>query len=283
MEWVLVGVALAAAAVAGAGLLRRRPRPATAQPVGASSSARRPAVEGPWLGPVATIRLDVAVEDPDTPAVRRLVEGAAGRVLRSSPDVTEVVVEDRTGTTLARVPREAPTPGPPPTRPERAARHARPHGSWREPTVVPKVDQDVRIPPRPLADRLDLPDAVRADLRDVDDPAEVVRAILSAAGRDATVRGHTVRSGDDLVILAEGTGRDAAAAMSEAFLRFRDSGASTGIVVHLGYVDPREVARRQALAPDVHHVGAEVLQAMADAVALGGDPIAFALADAVAS
>ena len=280
MEWVLVGVALAAAVAAGAGLVRARRSPSGAAPgprQPSSPSAR--AVEGPWLGPVATIRLDVAPEDPDTPAVRRLVDAAAGRVLRSSPDVTEVVVEDRTGVVLARVPRQATPPGPPPTRPDRAAPPARPHGSWREPTV-PHLDEDVAVPTRTWADRLDLPDAVRAEVREPDDPAEMVRAILRAAGREAERHGGSVRSGDVLVILVEGTGRDAAAALSQAFLRVRESGATTGIVVHLGYVDPREVTRRRALAPDVHHVGPEVLQAMADAVALGGDPIAFALAAA---
>ena len=280
MDWVLVGVALAAAVAAGAGWARARRRRSGAAPAPRRPTSAPPrAVEGPWLGPVATIRLDVATEDPDAPAVRRLVEAAAGRVLQSSPDVTDVVVEDRTGAVLARVPRKATPPGPPPTRPDRAAPHARPHGSWREPTV-PHVDEDVVVPTRTWAERLDLPDAVRAEVREPDDPVEVVRAILHAAGHAAQRHGGSLRSGDVLVVLVEGTGRDAGAALSEAFLRVRESGATMGIVVHLGYVDPREVARRRALAPDVHHVGAEVLQAMADAVALGGDPIAFALAAA---
>lgn len=276
MEWVLVAGVVAAVAVwVATRVPRRREEPTT--PASTSATPARPAVEGPFLGPVATIRLDVHAPDRDAPAVRRLVDGAVARVLRTSPDVTEVVVEDRVGTVVARVPRTRPTPGPPPTRPEREAPAPKSHGSWSEP-VVAGVDQDAAVGRRPLAERLDLPESVTGAISHPDDAVEVVRALLVAAGRDAVVRGPTVRSGDDIVIVVDETS-DASAALSKAFLRFRESGARRGVVVHLGYVDPREVARRRSLAPDLHHAGPQVLQAMADAVALGGDPIGFALAD----
>lgn len=278
MEWVLVAIVLAVAAAWGASHARTRPAGGAA-PRGNGPPARsRPAVDGPFLGPLATVRLDVAVTDADAPAVRRLVDAASARVLRSSPDVTEVIVEDRRGRVLQRVPRQVPSPGPPPTRPEGEVHHARPRGSWREPDVVPGVPQDGPAGRRPLADRLDLPEQVRAAVREPDDAVEIVRVVLEAAGRDVTVRGDAVRSGDDLVLVVE-PGADAGEALSRAFLRFRDSGARQGIVVHLGYVDPREVARRRSLTPRLHHAGPEVLQAMADAAALGGDPVQFALAD----
>lgn len=277
MEWVIVAVVLAALA-AWATTRGRTPARPSESPAGPAPSRPRPAVEGPFLGPVATVRLDVTAPDPELPAVRRLVDATAARVLRTSPDVTEVVVEDRAGTELARVPRRVPSPGPPPTRPEREARPSRPHGSWQEPAAVPGVAQDADVGRRPLAERLDLSEPVQERVRRPDDAVDVVRAILEAAGREAVVGGSTVRSGTDLVVVVDGGG-DASAALSQAFLRFRESGAARGVVVHVGYVDPREVARRRTLAPHLHHAGPEVLQAMADAVALGGDPVEFALAD----
>lgn len=275
MEWVVAIVIVAAVAawfLQGWTPMRTRARTEDAAP-------RRPAMEGPWLGPTATIRLDVEVADPDAPSAQRLATTAAGKVLRSSPDVDEVVVEDRNGSEVARVPRHVPTPGPAPTRPEAETRPARSHGTWREREFVPGVDQDVAVGRRPLAERLDLPDGVRARVEDADDAVDVVRAILEAAGREAEVQGAMVRSGNDVVIIAADHSAGTASALSQAFLRFRESGARRGVVVHLGYVDPREVSRRRALAPACHHASAEVLQHMADAVALGGDPIEFALAD----
>lgn len=274
---VVVGVAL------GLMLWRRQRAPSqTSTGTRPAGGRPRPAMEGPFLGPTATIRLDVAVGDPESPSAQRLVAGATGRVFRTSPDVTEVIVEDRTGSVLAQVPRDAPTPGPPPTRPEAETRAARPHGSWGQPSFVPSVDQDVSVGRRPLAERLDLPDRVASRVRRPDDAVDLVRAILEAAGRELVVQGTLVRSGDDVVIVVEDTAADASTALSQAFLRFRESRARRGVVIHIGYVDPREVARRRALAPELHHAGAAVLQSMADAVALGGDPVEFALADVVA-
>lgn len=279
MEWV---TALLVLAVVAAALVWWRDRHRADAPVtsggGARTTRRPPAVEGPWLGPTATIRLDVVVNDPEAASAQRLVTAASNRVLRTSPDVDEVIVEDRDGTRVATVPRHVPDPGPPPTRPEGAAPPPRPHGSWREPEVRPSVDQDVSVGRRPLADRLELSPAVRSRVADPDDAVDVVRAILAAAEQPATVTGSMVRSGDDVVIVVESGGMSGNA-LSQAFLRFRDSGARRGVVVHLGYVDPSEVARRRALVPELGHAGPEVLQAMADAVELGGDPIQFALSE----
>lgn len=279
---VLVIVVVLVAAVA---LVARRrpttPREPGPTPGSTASARRRPAVEGPFLGPLATIRLDVVASDPEAASVQRLVRAATAKVFRTSPDVDEVIVEDRDGTVVARVPRQPPDPGPPPTRAEGEAHQPRAHGSWHEPEFVPSVDQDAAVGRRALAERLDLPEDVRARVRHPDDAVDLVRAILEAAGRDVDVQGSMVRSGPDVVIVAEDASGGAGAALSQAFLRFRESGARQGIVIHLGYVDPREVARRRALSPQVHHAGTEVLQQMADAVALGGDPVQFALADVV--
>lgn len=281
MEWVLLVLLVVAVALAlGLALWRRQSTPRTSTTSRRAPSApRRPAMEGPFLGPIATVRLDIEASDPEAPSVRRLVDAAAAKVFRTSPDVDEVIVEDRAASVLARVPRAVPTPGPPPTRPEAETRTSRSHGTWREPQFVPSVEQDVHVGRRPLAERLDLPDAVASRVRHPDDAVDVVRAVLEAAGREVTVHGSMVRSGDDVVIVVEASTAGAGTSLSQAFLRFRESGARQGVVIHLGYVDPREVARRRALAPEVHHAGAEVLQHMADAVELGGDPVQFALAD----
>ncbi len=279
MEWIAALVVIAVvAAVFVWWRDRQRPEAPAGTTRAASTTRRQPAVEGPWLGPTATIRLDVVVTDPEAGSAQRLVTAATRRVFRTSPDVDEVIVEDREGRRVATVPRHVPDPGPPPTRPEAAAPPPRPHGSWQPPPVRPSVDQDLSVRRRPLADRLQLGPQVRARVADADDAVDVVRAILEAAGRPATVTGSMVRSDDDVVLVVE-DGGPSGTALSQAFLRFRDSGARRGVVVHLGYVDPREVARRRALAPELGHAGPEVLQAMADAVELGGDPIQFALAE----
>lgn len=280
MEWIAVLVALA---VVAAGLVwwrdRRRSQPA-ARSSGASASdvsvSERPsAVEGPWLG---TIRLDVEVQDPESEAVQRLVRSATDRVFRRSPDVDEVVVEDRAGRHVTTVPRHVPTPGPPPTRPEGAAPPPRARGSWREPEVRPSIDEDVTVKRRPLAERLELPPLVHARIGDPDDALDIVRAILEAADQPVDVTGSMVRSGDDVVIVLDDGGLPSVT-LSQAFLRFRDSGARRGVVIHLGYVDPREIQRRRAMTPELGHAGPEVLQQMADAVELGGDPVQFALTE----
>ena len=41
------------------------------------------------------------------------------------------------------------------------------------------------------------------------------------------------------------------------------------------------MSTRASAAPECHHAGADVLQQMADAVGLGGDPVEFALAGTV--
>lgn len=279
MEWIVALVLLAVVAAALVWWRGRRPaRPADGPATTPSSEPRPSAVEGPWLG---TIRLDVVVDDPESDAAKRLIQTATDRVFRRSPDVDEVAVEDRAGRHLATVPRHVPEPGPPPTRPEGAAPPpARTHGgSWREPAVRPTTDENVRVGRRPLAERLELPPSVSSRVTDPDDAVDVVRAILEAADQPVTVTGSMVRSGDDVVIVLEDGGVPSTA-LSQAYLRFRDSGARRGVVVHLGYVDPREIQRRRAMTPELGHAGPEVLQQMADAVELGGDPVQFALAGA---
>lgn len=269
MVWIPVVVVVVALLVAAVVLLRRS---ATTDSRAPSTSPRAPhrvvAVEG-----VARVQLDLTAADPTAPAVQRLAQATAERVLLESSDVQQVVVEDIQGTHLARVDRRPPSMGRPPTAPG-GGPVTRPHrhGSWTPPEVVPGVaDTPVH---RAIADRLDLDPAVRAAIQDPDSAVDVVRAVLEHAGLPVEVHGSVVRSGDHAVIVVDALGVPAATTLTRAFLAFRDSGASDAIVIHLSWVDPRELARRSATAPEVRHVGPEALQELADAVALGVDPFA---------
>ncbi len=52
-------------------------------------------------------------------------------------------------------------------------------------------------------------------------------------------------------------------------------------MVTVGLLDPSDLRRREILAPNVHHVAHDGVQRMADAVAVGADPLAFALGKVV--
>lgn len=237
--------------------------------------------------PVTTLVLDVRGGDPDSPSVQRLVRAAAMPIFERSNDVEEVVVKDRDGNVVGRIDRpEVPA----------AKEHAEPPEDLRlhPKTYEPSGDGVMSQPegPRPgeadastpFAERYDLAPTVRQRLRDPDDPVDVVRAIVEAAGRPATVDGPSVLTGDDVLIVLSGhrgvvTGGD----LTQAYLRFEASGAPYGVAICLGYVDPDELRRREILAPNLRHAGHDAIQRMADAVALGGDPMAFIDAPSVRS
>lgn len=258
---------------------RRRSQPSGRTIAPPAPSPTRPQATGPLPGPQATIALDVVVADPGNPAVQRLVRDAASRVLRISPDVEAVIVEDRAGMRLGTVERDQGLVGEIPVatevpKPDRR-RSRRTPGSRGEPGTAARAgDQDV-APHRSLADRFELPDTVRAHLRRPDDPVDVVRAILEAAKLPVQVHGNVILSGDEAVIVVSETGGSTSQALTDAFLRFQKSGAARGVVITLGYMGGRDIERRQALAPNLRYTGLSAIQRMADAVALGANPLMF--------
>lgn len=69
-------------------------------------------------------------------------------------------------------------------------------------------------------------------------------------------------------------------ALDHAYRQFEASGAAEGLVVTLGLMDHNDVAHRELFAPELRHAGPEGIQRMLDGVALGGNPLRFALAPA---
>ncbi|HEX2028333.1 MAG TPA: hypothetical protein VHF25_10080 [Nitriliruptorales bacterium] len=241
-----------------------------------AASRSRPQPAGPLPGPQATVTLDIDAADPDNASVQRLVRDAASRTFRVSPDVKSVTVQNRAGIRLGTVERHQDVSGPGVVAPEMPQRPPRRAARLRRRPVTGGAAEEEAVPKRTLADRFDLPDAVLATVRRPDDAVDVIRAILEAAQLPVEVHENVIRSGDDAVIVASLAGGSAADALSRAFLRFQKSGASQGVVVSLGYLDPRDVRRRHALAPNLHYSGLSAIQRMADAVALGADPLKFA-------
>ncbi|MDP8931952.1 MAG: hypothetical protein M3O70_26125 [Actinomycetota bacterium] len=265
----------------GAGVMlwlrRRRSSSPRARP---APSRARPQLTGPLPGPEATVTLDIDAADPDNPSVQRLVRDAASRTFRTSPDVESVTVQNRAGTRLGTVERHQDLPSRGVVAPERPQAGRRPPRraarSRRRPVTGGGAAEEKVAPKRTLADRFELPDAVRATLRRPDDAVDVIRAILEAAQLPVEVHENVIRSGDDAVIVVSHAEGSAADALTRAFLRFQKSGASQGVVVSLGYFDPRDVRRRRVLAPNLHYAGLSAIQRMADAVDVGADPLTFA-------
>lgn len=237
----------------------------------------------------AVVVLDLAPTDPDHPSVQRLVEESASRPLREDPAIEVVEVRDRDHRVLGRVHR--PTPRREVTLPEhlheprtRRAHVPDPLGgstparSRQVPDAGP-----VETAERPFAQRFDLDDRVRREIRDPDGPVEVVRALLVAGGHDPEVSGDLLVTGDVAIVVLPDPGHALDEALSRAFLRIRSARVPRGIVLHLGWVNPEALHRREVAAPDVRHVGTEAVQRMADAVAVGADPIDFVLGPAVVS
>jgi hypothetical protein len=241
---------------------------------------REPAAAG------TRVVLDLQPDDPGEPSVQRLVREAAHRVLASDRSVDEVEVVARDGTVLGRERRPESLPADVAIPEALREPHAPPrHG----PSVVhPDEDAPTRrvaepaldVRALPFADRLELPDPVRERVADPDRATDVVRAILEAAGRAVHVDGDLVTSGDLAVVVVDPRGHTERA-LNHGFLRIQATDASQGMIVRLGYVDPALTRRREAAAPHVRHVGPEAIQRMADAVAVGADPIAFAAGPAI--
>lgn len=244
---------------------------------------------------VAVITLDLTVTDPAADAVQRIVDDAVTRAFAAIPDAAEIEVRDEAGTVLARRRRERPRNVSIPTElyEPHALRRAGPdpsaaHG-WDEPMsagAMPGVQKDLdplTVPHRLLAERLDLPQAVASHLVEsggADDAVALVRALLEAGGHLVEGTGETMRVGSTCVVVIRAPIGEPVGAgpLNQAYLRYAESGASRGLVVSPGFMDPLEVRRREVLAPEVLHAGPVGIQRMADAVALGADPLRFAAA-----
>lgn len=211
-------------------------------------ASRRPQSDGPAPRArpgVSRVTLDLPAEADPEP-VRRLAAAAAVARFQDDPLVTQVEVVDPEGTLLAIIDRA-------------------------DGLELAEHDPFEEVPP---AAALELPPAVRDRLPEDPSLTEIVRAILEASGHQVSGDGDVLRAGDRAVVVLEATHPDA---LSAAFLRYRDSGARSGIVVSRRSVAPSEVHRREMLAPDLRYTDQGALQRMADAVAVGADPFAFAL------
>lgn len=278
MDVVLAVVVVAVALLAAVGLARRLIRRSPPLP------------SPPWeTGEPAGTRvvLDLRPEDPDHPAVQRLVDDAARRCLDADPQLDHVRVTDREGRELAVVHRPDPLPGialPDDLHEPRTVRSRTPSPVERRdhPHPPPPASTDTTgSPDGDFADRFDLDERVRAQLRDPDDPVDLLRALLRVAGRRPEVRGDLLVV-DDVALAVVGTrGRAVDDALARAFLRIQQARVPRGVILHLAWIDPAALHRREMAAPNVRHVGVEAVQRMADALRAGADPLDFVLGPAV--
>lgn len=238
------------------------------------------------------VTLDLTAQDPDHPAVQRLVDDAARRALRTNAELESVEVLDREGRLLGRMVR----PGPLPPAAHIPEDLHEPHAPRdHTPQVVrgdgtsgparrvpePDPDMDLSVPGRPLADQFDLPSSVRRRVRDPERAIDVVRAILEAAGQPVRQDRDVIVTGDTAIAVVAPTNAPVADELAQAFMRIQATRAARGVVVRLGFADPALIRHREAAAPHVRHVTAEGIQRMADAVEAGGDPVEFAVGPVV--
>ena len=259
-------------------------------------------VEDEIVGPAgaAVVVLDVDPPNRPDPAVERLVEEAAAGAFRSHPDAVNVEVRSPSGAMLGRRSRNvlpahvrslhggsaSSNRGPrePHVTQSRApdvSRHLKEEPLTASPSWGPSRPEEGGVQPavrRPLVTRFELPEAVTARIEDPDDPVGLVEALLTAGGGEVMRDGDLLRTGDlAVVVLPVGSGvwvsrHD----LNHAFLRIESSGAARGLVISFGHLDRDEVRTREAVAPYVLHAGPRDIQRMADAVAVGADPIRFA-------
>lgn len=281
--WILFGVLLLTAALVALIAFRSPRRSAVPQ------AGSPPTVSATH---VAAVTLEVDEADPASPAVQRLVHETALAIFRAAPDAREVEVRTRAGTILGRVSREAPPPreltfSPLLHEPQIRRTHVPDvlgglYGSEPAPNPIrdAQTSGDVAPPHRPLMDQFDLPEAVRTGIGDPDDPIDLVRAILEAASMRCEIDGDLIQVGESALVILRASGDVVIGheALNHAYLRVVQSGAQRGLVIALGFMDPREVKRREMLAPQVLHAGPDGIQRMADAVSLGADPLRFAVA-----
>jgi hypothetical protein len=281
--WILLGVLLVTAALVALIAFRSSKRsaaPRTGSPLTVGASH------------VASVSLEVDEADPASSAVRRLVQETALGIFRDAPDAREVEVRSRAGTILGRVSRATARPLELTISPMLHEPHVRRthvpdvlgglYGS--EPAQRPIRERhtsgELTPPHRPLIDQFDLPEAVRTRIGDPDDPIDLVRCILEASGLRCEIDGDLIQAGETALVILRASGDVVIGheALNHAYLRVVRSEAQRGVVIALGFMDPREVKRREMLAPQVLHAGPDGIQRMADAVSLGADPLRFAVA-----
>ena len=216
-----------------------------------------------------------------SPVAARLVDEVAMSVLESFRDAQDVEVRTPAGALLGSRRRSHSRTTPafqPALRPERSPPAASPLRLRRP--LAAKASARVDLPvPRSLADRLELPALLRAVLADPDDPIDIVEQLLRAAGHRPDRAGNLLRlDGHALVVLRVPVGsRVPGEELERASAQFNNNGSPRGLVVAAGYFRSREIARRQAIDPNLRHAGLRDLQRMADAAAAGMDPLAFAM------
>jgi hypothetical protein len=278
MEIVLVALVVVAVLLAAV-LLGRRLGRTPPPPVARPWETTEP--EG------AVVVLDLVPDDPSHPSVRRLVEEAAQRPLDADPTVEMVEVRDREQRVLGRVrrPRRRRDVTIPDVLHEPHAQRSRapdPLGrSSTPPPSPPAPGETVEVADRPFAERFELDERVRAALTDTDDPVDLVRVLLTLGGHHTEVHGDRVATDEVALVVMSDPGHQLDAALARAFLRIQEARVPRGIVIHLSWVNPEVLHRRELAAPNVKHVGPEAIQRMADAVAAGADPVAFVLGPAV--
>jgi hypothetical protein len=284
-------IVLTLAAIVLLALVDRRRREAAARAERAApprASRTLEAVDG-------RITLDVPAGDADDAALRRLATQLAERALDRDPSLHVVEVVDLDGRDVLRLhraqrprtiqlpeslhePHVRPPRGPSPVPREGASRPGGPGAEAAREGPTTMTDQAIeRVEPvgaRPAAARFDLPPAVRDRIAPDADHVSVLEAILAVAGHPTSRDGDVVLLPHMAFIVADVRG-DPEHALSRAYLRLRQTGRAHGIVIRLGYVDPTVLARRASSAPDVVYTDTRALQRMADATALGLNPLDF--------
>lgn len=236
-------------------------------------------------GEQVVLTLDLVGVEAGSPAVERLVDEAAWQAFASFPTAKVVEVRDREGRRLGTRAREA---GRTVTIPDDLYEPHLPRDHTPEPVSpgggerVPGVRREgvsAAAPGRPLLERFDVPATVASAVPDPDDPVGLVRALLEAAGHGVEVDGDVLSvTGQVVIVIRSRIGEPVEReVVNHAYRRFRESGAARGVVITPGFLDPRDVRRREVLVPALRYTGPEGIQRMADAVAVGGDPLRFAV------
>lgn len=275
--------------VSRADLVRAVAERAAPEPAGGTAGGPRP-TDVPGVGEVV---LEIGAADPDGPAVKRLGHLAAMRALASNPGLQAVRVVTPDGRLLAMTTRTAPAPEAeavvleprrrahghvpsiPPTSQEPAG-EGQPAGGGRWVRAAVAGLHSHEQAPRPLTEDFDVPQAVLDRLQDPNDLVDLLRATFEAAGLAVRIEdGVVVADGVAVVVVPAGMGapigRDL---LDRAFRRFLDSGVDSGTVLSLGLMDHSDVLHRELFVPQLGHAGPEAVQAMLDAVAVGGDLLA---------
>lgn len=250
-----------------------------------------------------TITLDIEADDAGDERVQRMVADAALRMFRVMPSLQEIEVRDSRGYVLGHRTRSGrqlpertmsvnlfePHTVRRPSSPSRWNDLPAPGVSERPGPMGAMVGRLLhKVPgtePRALAERFDLSEGIRARITDPDDMADVIGAILEEGRHEVRRDQGMLRVADAIVYLIRTPpgATVTAGALTRAYTAFRASGAPHGYAVALGHVDPVDIRRRELLAPEFVHLGADAVQRMADAAALGADPLRWARAPAIGS